>query len=99
MRCQPGDLAVIIKEEPGLEANIGAFVHVLNKAPWNQGWEVRCEYKRLKVRHLLSGRHYLAGLDEVVWIPDSFLRPIRNPGEQAIDETLLKTPVPVKEAQ
>ncbi|GAB2587500.1 hypothetical protein GCM10027034_19840 [Ramlibacter solisilvae] len=27
-RCRPGDLAIIIKDEPGLEMNIGRFVNV-----------------------------------------------------------------------
>jgi len=28
-RCKPGDIAIIIKDEPGCEANIGRVVHVL----------------------------------------------------------------------
>jgi len=86
MNCEPGDLAVITKSWAGNEGRIVRVVCWIGKIDgWSNSdrWEIEAE------RPLISSKgrlHFHA--------PDSFMRPIRDPGEDARDETLQWLPVP-----
>lgn len=91
MRCKPGDLAVFVRGQ-----NVGGMCRVIGPAPaWvtsldTPGWEVEA----------LSWVTTVAGLRNPPgfkgWTEDRNLRPIRNPGDDAQDETLAWLPSPGK---
>jgi hypothetical protein len=105
MNCKQGDLAVIVHDEQ--PENLGRFVTVIEQyidpVP---GWEGRSVWTVLPQTSLVSECWdydakqflYLHENRDESQIPDSFLRPIRDPGEDATDETLLWLPVPMKDS-
>lgn len=90
MNCKPGDLAVVVRSDAGNEGKIVRCLRIVDG--WLEG---------------LDG----SGLGEPVWevdrvlracdgsednlINDSYLRPIRDPGDDAVDETLQRLPAPI----
>lgn len=92
MRCKVGDLAVIVRGEN----NIGRFVNVLMPSPLHgAGW-----WFVEMVGGPGDGIHYFTKVrDRGVLgnISDARLRPIRDPGEDAVDEMLQLLGSPVKE--
>jgi hypothetical protein len=105
MNCKPGDLAVIVRGRVDT-SNVGKFVTVrralghfaagetfrgpdggMKSAPtddfywWIEGPSLRCMERSVDAWH----------------VEDSRLRPIRDPGEDARDETLNWLPVPSQE--
>lgn len=88
MRCKPGDLAVIVRADNDPEC-IGRIVTVLalRFAMGEPGWQVDPPH----FWHNGAGQRF-----EVMWHDDD-LRPIRDPGEDAQDETLQWLPVPERE--
>jgi len=92
MNCKPGDLAIVVKSAAG-----------------NEGKIVRCERlaSSLELKETLYNPNYPTWvIDQPLktkfgfyraLAPDFFLRPIRNPGEDAKDQTLEWLPVPSKE--
>lgn len=92
MNCKPGDLAIRIKGESDDLVPIGAVVRCFRyysglanvdgqKKPF-KGWFV--EYQG----HIIDA-------DGLAWaVPDEHLRPIRDSGDDAEDETLQWLPVP-----
>lgn len=106
MNCKPGDLAVVVRSV--VPANIGRFVTVVRAVGWLQAEEsVRIEGRTFRASApgfywwleadsplLESGllRPKTSGL-----AADDQLRPIRDPGHDARDETLDWLPVPQKE--
>jgi len=83
MRCKPGDLAVVTRGE-----NVGIFVDVIEPHDCLTGaWYVR-------VHSDAVGSVCPVKKGELVGCYDSKLRPIRDPGNDAVDETLLWKPVP-----
>lgn len=109
MNCKPGDLARIIANSPivlGLTRDALVTVHAwppVNRkgfCPAPDGTEVRyaadswlVEFMSPVIMRRLSG-DYLP----TKWVAcrDSMLRPIRDPGDDAQDETLEWLPVPSK---
>lgn len=100
MNCRPGDLAIVIRGTSGVTANSGRIVRVLRyygRATFKSGatfedcWliEGHLEFVSGKPRCSCSEKY---GAD-ACW-PDEYLRPIRDPGEDATDETLLWLPSP-----
>lgn len=87
LRCKPGDLAVVVASEAGHE---GKIVRVLRFKGWDPGYwaDDLWETDTLAVSRL-------GKLD--TYFSDSQLRPIRDPGEDAQDETLDWIPVPQQE--
>lgn len=92
MNCKPGDLAVFVRSEAGNEGKIVRCVRFIGLRHWpipdgqfidDPSWEIDPP--------VLSSTGFL--LDHA---PDSFLRPIRDPGDDAQDETLQWLPVPVE---
>lgn len=106
MNCKPGDLAVVVRSV--VPANIGRFVSVVRAVGWLQAEaSVRIDGRTFRAsepgfywwleadRPLLESgllRPKTSGL-----AADDQLRPIRDPGDDAVDETLLRRPVPQKE--
>lgn len=101
MRCRVGDIAVIVGS--GNPQNIGKFVEVLrpsdDSTPEIPQWECRATT-------ILHGYDFVGNVcmrectvmpGSLVDVDDQDLRPIRNPGEDAQDETLQWLPVPTKE--
>lgn len=90
MNCRPGDLAFVVND---LEApwNNGALVRVVERAPVDHApFEWQC--CALTTIHF-PGFVYRPGEDGFQY-RDLELRPIRDPGEDAQDETLQWLPVP-----
>lgn len=98
MNCKPGDLALIVS---GPDRVIGALVRVLELAPVGReavapDGEIHAASKHERPRWLvevLGSRVKCFRLNGMpVWhryivAPDSVLRPIGNPGDDAVDES------------
>lgn len=84
MNCKPGDLAVIIRSEAGNEGKILRVIRFVGEVP---GW---VGSDRWETDTLVPGK--LGGWSCAV--QDSNLRPIRDPGDDAVDETLQRLPAP-----
>ncbi len=102
MNCKPGDLAVVVRaggspEMLGLMClvtSVGEFDH---EGRWT--WLCRFQKKTqwdIWVEDVRTGRETMSRNG---FMPDSDLRPIRNPGDDATDETLLWLPTPSKERE
>ena len=83
MNCKPGDLAVIVRSERAPE-HIGKIVTCVRPHIFLgvECWEITPTLK-----NSTGGTAYWA-------VPDRQLRPIRDPGDDAQDETLEWLPVP-----
>lgn len=94
-RCQPGDLAVIIRY-PEAPENIGKIVHVIER--WNGQslvrdmefiappkpvvcWVVEAQGSGLSFIAELAGRKFEKGFMRIGVLRDDFLRPIRPDAE------------------
>lgn len=111
MNCKPGDLARVIANSKrciGLTRDVLVTVHAL-PPPINRHGDIRLpdgctsqaeasdwliEFPSPVVIQRLSGN-----FRQTRWVTcaDKYLRPIRDPGDDARDETLEWLPVPVKE--
>lgn len=106
LNCKPGDLAVVIKESPKAVKPIrDRFVTVISMVPahtafrlpdgyWQcanalDQWLVHWHCPVLYPTDTGVHRSTNYGL-----LPDYALRPIRDPGDDAVDETLSWLPVP-----
>lgn len=74
MNCKPGDLAINIWSEPTRPETLGAIVTVVRPYTGNRLPEADWVIE-------WRGNEYAA--------IDKYLRPIRDPGDDAVDETLL----------
>lgn len=84
MNCKPGDLAIVIRAN--LLANLGALCEVLGPSGVpDHEWSIRFQSERPM---LLNGDDSPTRGREC-FCPDAWLRPIRDPGDDAVDETLL----------
>ncbi len=110
MNCKPGDLAVIVRmRDPVARHFIGRFVVVLHAAPAHS-FVLPDGYP-----HVASPPNYwLCKFQSPIGVPirgpgprntmyasihDECLRPIRDPGDDATDETLQWLPTPSKETE
>lgn len=97
MNCKPGDLAVMIKgqKSSGLIVRCIRLLQVGEIVNTKCGRPVRVPEP---TRWLLEGFVYrgpiYGGTLLVPIADDKELRPIRDPGEDAVDETLLRIPSP-----
>jgi hypothetical protein len=101
LRCKPGDLAIIVKEEAGCEANIGRLVRVLERAqpytdsdPLDQWWIAAANPSQplLFLVRFQPGRQIEADCDPVKH-SDSWLRPLPGSLVKAHDDAALEQPV------
>lgn len=89
MNCKPGDLAVVVGGR--FPQNVGKLVRVIEPQPGRSGaWLVECLASMASTYGVLS-----AGAIATCF--DAQLRPIRDPGDDAVDETLQWLPAPSKE--
>ena len=89
MNCKPGDLAVIVRS--GQLSNIGKLVKVLRGYEGRpNSWWVCCDSE-------LQGFYSAWPAGAEVGQYDHHLRPIRDPGDDARDETLEWLPVPSRD--
>lgn len=90
MNCKPGDLAVIVRcERSYCKAHLGKIVRCIQLESCDEG-----------SMHWATDPKLYATDDglEIVWA-DEVLRPIRDPGDDATDETLTWLPVPSRERE
>lgn len=86
LRCKPGDLCVIVSATNPQNRN--RFVTVLpGEVHHIDGYECWLVHSPTPMA-VFGGRSHL------VFVPDAWMRPIRDPGEDAQDETLQWQPVP-----
>lgn len=85
MNCKPGDLAVIVRSVAGNEGRIVRCIRFVGKV---RGW---VGDDRWETDQVLIGER--GGKTNAV--QDSCLRPLRDPGNDAKDETLLWAGLPV----
>lgn len=104
MNCKPGDLAVIVGV--GSSKSLGRFVEVVSL--WTGGQHGGLFYASNEPAWICkavgSPLVFNAPWGEEIAvdsrpIADSCLRPIRDPGEDATDETLTWLPVPSRERE
>lgn len=89
MNCKPGDLAVIVRSHD--RRNVGKLVRVLRTYPRAEAsWWISSD-------SVLHGIYSDWPVGAEVGMFDSHLRPIRDPGADAQDETLQWLPVPTTE--
>jgi hypothetical protein len=93
LRCKEGDLAVITQEEIGCEANIGRLVYVIRRAepysdfdPMDEWWIESASVSPLVFLRIGSIPRQIGCDSNPVKHSDRWLRPIRDPGDLAIDE-------------
>jgi hypothetical protein len=102
MNCRPGDLAVFVRSTCG---NEGRIVRCLRRAVgsdmerygFSAHWAHRFVYWVIDAEVNCIGE--FGDLTRVEMGDDEFLRPIRDPGEDAVDETLLWLPSPTKQGE
>jgi hypothetical protein len=98
MNCKPGDLAVIVASD--FQQNIGRLVQVIRADTvycFGPEWECECLSSVYVEDNDITGEcfgEFWANAGRAVSIPDADLRPIRDPGDDARDESLLWLPVP-----
>lgn len=86
MNCKPGDLAFVVREDKGCEQNIGLIVKVLDRELCDgDEWRVVCEYSQMVAYWAHTNKATPGRVGEEIWIPDSYLRPIR-PGDISDEE-------------
>jgi hypothetical protein len=99
MNCKPGDLAVVVREMPLSPGMLGRIVRVVRRAT---------DFERLSgFRVTTEGiPGWVVEAPRMNWegdvvdsraISDHLLRPIRDPGDSAVDEMLLLVGSPTKE--
>ena len=99
MNCKQGDLAIVVKAD---SLNFGRLVRILR--PWINGEEPRWSeseflwFVESVGAPLIVPDGFHKGLRTKRPFADSSLRPIRDPGDAAEDETLSWLPAPSKEA-
>ena len=91
MNCKPGDLAVQVG---GLIENHGLLLRVIKTGDYIGEWE--CEAMS---NAPVSSLDEPIKVGEIVYCHDRNLRPLRDPGEDATDETLQWLPVPSRETE
>lgn len=83
MNCKPGDLAFVTNTE--IEQFLGNVVRVLRP------------YDGPSIFGDVGAAWWVDYAGDEFHADDSHLRPIRNPGDDAVDEVLQRLPVPHKE--
>lgn len=86
MNCKPGDLAVIVKTIDGFEWALGRIVRCIRRAP--PSFSVSGEY--IHDAWYIEEMPGPGGIYDRV--SDHHLRPIRDPGDDAVDEMLRPLP-------
>lgn len=108
MNCKPGDLAQLKGLVVNTELN-GRFLEVLSFACKGKGVSVTSPDGKTRWTSVKEGAHWFCKSNEPIFhskngtaleiglVADSNLRPIRDPGDDAQDETLSWLPMPSRE--
>lgn len=88
MNCKPNDLAIVKSEQCTILANLVDHIVKVTRLDRNACGDAAWEFE--------GPRRFIFG-ELFAVIPDRLLRPIRDPGDDARDETLDWLPVPKKE--
>ena len=97
-RCRPGDLALVIYDEPGCIDNVGRVVRVRGPVLWSVHYEMNCWLIRPVARRLYcvehegSIRRYVVAWKDRVEHQDSWLLPLRGLREIAPSATYCTIP-------
>jgi hypothetical protein len=92
MNCKPGDLAVVLRsDETTLLGIVDKIVEVVELTTSEEGGPAWGVSKPIKCGCAQNCGEWLD------CFPDEILRPIRDPGEDAVDQTLQWLPAPIKE--
>lgn len=86
MNCKPGDLAVVVYSTAGNEGRVVSCVKFLGAV---RGW-VGEDLWLIEADRPMNSKWGVPNY----YARDSRLRPLRDPGDDATDETLLWKPVP-----
>lgn len=96
MNCKPGDLAVLVNEDHDCLCNIGALVTITQLDDvYRDSWLFKDASRPLKSVGNVDGgpvawcRSSYDNAFGTAFISDRYLRPIRDPGDDAIDEMVL----------
>lgn len=106
MNCKPGDIAVCIKASAFNPSTQDMFVKVLYLAPVGRAWRLPSGFRHEALKlggvpwWVCEASHELVvptdiGVerrDRYLPIPDIYLRPIRDPGDDAVDTLSLRKP-------
>ncbi len=97
LRCKPGDLAVIVRARSANNPNVGRFVQVEKWDRAESSWIVTA---MSWVGVLRNGRVVMKPPGDQGLVDDENLRPIRDPGDDARDESLdwLDVPKPIEQS-
>ena len=87
MNCKPGDLALIVYSRAGNEGKIVRCLRFIGHVP---GW---AGYDCWEIDQSIKGTFG----DLTNTVQDAHLRPLRDPGDDAQDESLSWLPVPSRE--
>jgi hypothetical protein len=93
MNCKPGDLAVVIHAPEEFRECTGGMLRVLRDSGVRHEGIVYWCYEPLSP----AMEAFHAAYPEDV-LCDAFLRPIRDPGDESVDETLLRNAIPQLES-
>jgi hypothetical protein len=97
MNCKPGDLAVLVRVNDATKQNLGRIFHVLraeSPSTYIAAFGIHEEMPRWLCRAVGGPVTNFAGREFTeLAVPDFALRPIRDPGDDAQDETLSWLPV------
>lgn len=96
MNCVPGDIAIRVKSDGLSLIPVGAIVRVLRLYPGKRKGITPSGFCciRSNIWHCEWHGKYTGHLGLPLGVEDSDLRPIRDPGNTAVDETLLRLPAP-----
>ena len=102
MRCKPGDCALVLRGVNAKSMHAGKIVDVLAlrhaNSIYGPVWTIRFRSEvAIAVVNKSGSTVGLGGFGRTTGCPDAWLKPLRDPGDAAIDETLLHTPVPTLE--
>ena len=95
MNCKPGDLALVIRPLKSCPNSLGMVVEVIGvdaRFPFPGGVQPGALIRAATELRDMAGLMTHQG-----WCRQSSLRPIRDPGDDAKDETLQWLPVPTSE--
>jgi hypothetical protein len=87
LNCKVGDIAVLIRSARGNEGVIATCTEYLGCVAYEGGLTTPSWAVDRRLGQTAIGSHL--GV-----VPDAWLRPIRDPGDEAVDQTLIDNPAP-----
>lgn len=96
MNCKPGDTARIIFT-PEFPENEGKLVHVNSATQLPGYWNCTILCAFTSTQSAFDSTKKINPPGTILFIADIIMRPIRDPGEDAVDETILRIGKPSNE--